>query len=147
MKLSTRSKYGLRAMLVLALSERDGPLMTGKIAEREALPAAYLEQLMMALRKAGLVIATRGQHGGYELAGEPGDISLARIIEALEGPLEIADCADVSSCCRDPRQCALKDIFDDANRALYGVFDNVSLAELAERQRAKQPAGSAMYFI
>ena len=134
-------------MLVLALSEREGPLMTGRIAEEEALPAAYLEQLMMTLRKAGLVTATRGQHGGYELARDPRDISLAQIIEALEGPLEIADCSDVPSCCRDPRECALKEVFDEANRALYEVFDKTSLAELAERQRAKQPARSPMYFI
>ena len=147
MKLSTRSRYGLRAMLALVIHEGDGPMMTKEIADKQNLPATYLEQLMLALRKAGLVNATRGAKGGYVLARGPERISLAQIIEALEGTLDIADCADVPSCCLDPNACALKDVFAEANKALYDVFDRVSIAELAERQRAKEGAGAGMYVI
>ncbi|HPM25338.1 MAG TPA: Rrf2 family transcriptional regulator, partial [Phycisphaerae bacterium] len=73
MKLSTRSTYGMRAMLELALAVGQGPVMVREIAERQRLPATYLEQLMVLLRKAGLVNATRGAHGGYALAREPRD--------------------------------------------------------------------------
>lgn len=147
MKLSTKSRYGLRAMLVLAIRNDDEPIMTKEIAEAQNLPATYLEQLMLALRKANLVNATRGAKGGYKLARKPEQISLAQIIEALEGDLDIANCADVPSCCIDPSACALKDIFDEANKTLYGYFDRISLAELVERQRAKEGSGDGMYFI
>ncbi|MCL4500076.1 MAG: Rrf2 family transcriptional regulator [Chloroflexi bacterium] len=147
MKLSTRSRYGLRAMLVLAMHESDEPMMTKEIAEKQNLPATYLEQLMLTLRKAGLVLATRGAKGGYVLARDPRTISLAQVVEALEGPLDIADCADVPNCCQDPSACALKEVFTEANKALYDVFDHMSLAELAENQRAKQVSRTEMYYI
>jgi len=147
MKLSTRSRYGLRAMLVLAMHEGEAPMMTKEIAEKQNLPATYLEQLMLSLRNAGLVTATRGAKGGYVLARKSDSISLAQIIEALEGTLDIADCADVPSCCLDPDACALKDVFDKANNALRNVFDQVSLAELADRQRERENSCAGMYVI
>ena len=147
MKLSTRSRYGLRAMLVLAMHEGDDPLMTKEIAERQNLPATYLEQLMLTLRKAGLVVATRGAKGGYALAKDPAKMTLAEIVESLEGPLDIADCADVPSCCFEPNACALKDVFAQANNALYDVFQSHTLASLAESQRTSEAANTPMYFI
>ena len=147
MKLSTRSRYGLRAMLVLALHEGDEPVMTKEIAERQNLPVTYLEQLMLALRKAELVNATRGAKGGYVLARDPRSIPLLEIVEALEGPLDIADCADVGSCCLDPGACALKDIFLRANQALHDVFQEVSLAQLAEDQANREASLMPMYHI
>lgn len=134
-------------MLVLALSEEGRSIMTKEIAEKQNLPATYLEQLMLALRKAKLVLATRGAHGGYVLTRSPQDINLAEIVEALEGPLDIADCADVPSCGIDGDACALKEVFASANKALYDAFAKVSLAELAERQRTKEGALAGMYFI
>jgi Rrf2 family protein len=134
-------------MLVLALSDEGRSIMTKEIAEKQNLPATYLEQLMLALRKAKLVLATRGAHGGYVLSRSAEDISLAEIVEALEGPLDIADCADVPSCCVDSDACALKEVFVAANKALYDAFDRVSLADLAEKQRAKEGAAAGMYFI
>jgi Rrf2 family cysteine metabolism transcriptional repressor len=146
-KLSTRSRYGLRAMLVLALHEGEEPVMTKEIAEKQSLPCSYLEQLMLTLRKAGLVHATRGAKGGYVLSRDPRQIILAEIVESLEGPLDIADCVDVPSCCFDPQSCALKDLFDEANEALRGVFANTTLAELADNQRSKESQMVGMYYI
>jgi len=134
-------------MLVLAMHEGDEPMMTKEIAEKQNLPAAYLEQLMLTLRKAALVNATRGAKGGYALARDPKAITLAQVIEALEGRLDIADCADVPSCCLDPHACALKEVFVTANKALHEVFDGVSLAALVENQRAREREGTSMYFI
>lgn len=147
MKLSTKSRYGLRAMLVLAMHQGNQPVMTREIAEKQNLPPTYLEQLMLSLRKAGLVTATRGAKGGYVLGRSPETISLAGIIQALEGTLDIAGCADVPSCCLDPTRCALKEVFADANKALREAFETVSLAQLAERQRAVEAAGAGMYVI
>ncbi|MEN6371465.1 MAG: Rrf2 family transcriptional regulator [Armatimonadota bacterium] len=147
MKLSTRSRYGLRAMLVLAMHEGSEPVMTKEIGEKQNLPVTYLEQLMLTLRKAGLVNATRGAKGGYVLSRNAKNISLAEIIEALEGPLDIADCADVPNCCQVPEACAFKDVFAKANKALYDVFDQISLAKIAEEQKNKTATQAGMYYI
>lgn len=134
-------------MLVLAMRQGTEPVMTREIAERQNLPAAYLEQLMLALRKAGLVIATRGAKGGYALARDPGQITLAQIVEALEGPIDIADCDDIPNCCLDPNVCAVREVYARANQALHGVLSDITLAELADRQRSKESASSQMYYI
>jgi Rrf2 family protein len=134
-------------MLVLAMNQEGRSIMTKEIADKQNLPATYLEQLMLALRKANLVLATRGAHGGYVLARAAKDINLAEIVEALEGTLDIADCADVPNCCLDASACALKDVLTEANRALYDVFARVSLAQLVENQRNKEGALAGMYFI
>jgi Rrf2 family protein len=147
MKLSTRSRYGLRAMMALAMHQGSEPVMTREIADRQNLPATYLEQLMLTLRKAGLVNATRGARGGYTLSRDPERISLAQIVEALEGKLDIADCADVPNSCTDPATCVLRDVYDEVNRILRDTLDQVSLAQLAEKQRAREAASAGMYFI
>ena len=147
MKLSTKSRYSLRAMLHLALNQREGVVIAREIAERQNLPETYLEQLMLALRKAALVSAIRGAHGGYMLARKPEDITLAEIVVALEGTLNIADCCDVPNCCMDPATCALKDVFDEINSKLYGAFNDFTLADLARLQQMKELAETPMYFI
>jgi len=134
-------------MLVLAMHEGSEPVMTKEIGEKQNLPVTYLEQLMLTLRKAGLVNATRGAKGGYMLARSPKDISLIEIVEALEGPLDIADCTDVPNCCLVPSACAFKDLFTRANKALYDVFDQVSLAQIAEEQKSKINSQVEMYYI
>jgi Rrf2 family protein len=121
--------------------------MTREIAERQNLPETYLEQLMLAMRKAGLLSSVRGAKGGYMLAKRAEDISLASIVVALEGALNIADCADVPNCCITPESCALKDVFAEVNQALYDAFERISLADLAHRQQSKDLESTPMYFI
>ncbi|MHB9131871.1 MAG: RrF2 family transcriptional regulator [Armatimonadota bacterium] len=147
MKLSTRATYGMRAMLALALDDGQSPLMVREMAEKQNLPATYLEQLMAMLRKAGLVNATRGAHGGYTLARSAREITMAEIVEVLEGSLDLIDCTTVASCCCQPSSCALKDFLTEASQALAGVFQGTTLADLADRQRAKEHAYVDMYAI
>ena len=132
---------------MLAMHDGNEPVMTKEIAEKQNLPATYLEQLMLTLRKSGLVNATRGSKGGYVLSREAKHISLIDVVEALEGALDIADCADVPNCCIDAQLCALKELFDEANNALRAVFVNVSLVDLVDRQRAKETENIQMYYI
>ena len=146
-KLSTKSLYGLRAMLHMALSPKEGVIMSRGIAESENLPETYLEQLMLSLRKAGLLSATRGSRGGYMLTKSPKDITLAEIVEALEGPLKIVNCTDVPNCCNGPGSCALKDVFDEVNDALYSAMNNISLGDIADRQRTNLTDYAPMYHI
>lgn len=133
-------------MLHLALSQKEGVVMSRGIAESANLPETYLEQLMLALRKAGLLTALRGSRGGYMLARPAESISLAQIVEALEGAIKIVNCADVPNCC-NAQVCALQEVFAEVNKALYTAFDGVTLAELADRQREKDADAAPMYYI
>jgi Rrf2 family cysteine metabolism transcriptional repressor len=147
MKLSTRSTYGVRAMMALAANPRPKPLMVKEIAEHNNLPPTYLEQLMVQLRKSGLLSATRGAHGGYTLARPASDITLADIIVVLEGPLQLTECPSGVGCCGHPETCALQEIWTQANDALQNVFGSVTLAQLLERQRQKETGDVLMYSI
>ena len=147
MKFSTRAIYGLRAMLALARTHGQGSTFLKDIAERENLPGTYLEQLMVPLRKAGLVQAVRGARGGYTLARSPLEIQVLSILEALEGPLALAECPKGSGCCGQPDTCALKDLWAEGSSALQDVYRNISLAGLLERQKAKETDPSLMYSI
>ncbi len=147
MKLSTRSTYGVRAMLAIGLHQGKGPIMTKEIAEQQSLPPTYLEQLMVLLRKSGLLTATRGAHGGYLLARPAMEITLAEIIEALEGPLVLTECPSGTGCCGQPEGCVLHEIWDEASHALLQVFRDITLANLVERQLAKDSAPVLMYMI
>lgn len=147
MKLSTRSTYGVRAMLVLAQQSGTRPVMVKEIADQQNLPPTYLEQLMVLLKKANLVNATRGAHGGYVLARSAAEITLAEIIEVLEGSLTLTECPSGTGCCGKPEACALHDIWNAAGQALIRVFQDVTLANLVERQRDKESSPTLMYNI
>ncbi len=134
-------------MLVLALRERSGPVLMRTIAEEQALPINYLEQLMSQLRKANLVTALRGPHGGFVLARPSAQITVAEVVEALEGPLILADCPSGPGCCGQPEVCAVREVWQDATEALRGALQKTSLAALADRARAKASSSALMYDI
>ena len=90
---STRGEYGVRLMVELARHHGSGPVSLSEMAEHEALPRPYLEQLVISLREAGLVTSTRGAHGGYELTREPARIRMSEVVTALEGPIAPMVCA------------------------------------------------------
>jgi Rrf2 family transcriptional regulator, cysteine metabolism repressor len=138
MKFSSRAIYGMRAMLVLARAHGQGSVFLKDIVEREHLPGTYLEQLMGPLRKAGIVQGVRGARGGYTLARAPAEIPVLAILEALEGPLNLAECPGGPGCCRQPETCALQDLWAEGSRALGRIYQDLSLAGLLERQRAKE---------
>lgn len=147
MKFSTRAIYGMRAMLALAQEFGKGSLFLKDIAERQNLPSTYLEQLMVPLRKAGLVQAVRGARGGYTLTRNPLEIPVLAILEALEGPLNLADCPTGSGCCGHPEVCALQELWAEGTRSLNQVYQNISLATLLERQQTMEASPTAMYSI
>jgi Rrf2 family transcriptional regulator, cysteine metabolism repressor len=147
MKFSTRALYGMRAMLALARTHGRGSTFLKDLAERENLPGTYLEQLMVPLRKADLVQAVRGARGGYTLARHPAEISVLSILEALEGPLNLAECPKGSGCCGNPEVCALQELWAEGSRALKDVYRGISLARLLERQRGKESDPALMYSI
>jgi Rrf2 family transcriptional regulator, cysteine metabolism repressor len=147
MKLSSRAIYGMRAMVALARTHGQGSTFLKDIVEREGLPGTYLEQLMVPLRKAGLVQAVRGAKGGYTLARHPSELTVLSILEALEGPLVLADCPSGSGCCADPGACALEELWAEGTKALNEVYAGISLAAVLERQRSKEAGVVPNYAI
>jgi Rrf2 family protein len=132
-KISTRTEYGMRVLIQLARREGEGPISLAGIAKQEKLPHAYLEQLVGQLRRSGLVIATRGHAGGYQLARPANEISMAHAVRALEGPLLEMPCAGVDNleACDRPQPCSVHDLFQQVFESLNIALGSTNLADLA----------------
>ena len=130
MRLSTRGRYGTRLMVDLALHYAQGPVPLGEIAKRQGLSAKYLEQLIILLKKAGLIRSVRGRRGGYMLARKPAKISVGEIVEVLEGSLAVVDCVtDSDSCDRSP-ECRTRDIWVDMTDVIQKQLYSVNLQQV-----------------
>jgi len=138
MRLSRRSEYGLRALIDLVRHEGDGPIALASLAQRNRLPAKFLEQIMAALKHAGIVRTTLGAHGGYEIAADPGAVSIGRVIRLLDGALAPLGCVSLryyEPCsCVDEATCPLRDTMLDVRDAMLAILDNETLADLAARK-------------
>lgn len=133
MKLSTRGRYGLRAMLDLALHYDDGYISLRHIAERQEISEGYLEQVFAMLKKDRLVKSVRGAQGGYKLSHPPEDITVGMILRTLEGSLAPVECVDGEnpSKCSRYDECVTKFIWEKMRDSLYEVVDSISLEDLA----------------
>jgi Rrf2 family protein len=135
MRLTAKSEYGLLAMIELACHYGEGPVSAREIAERRGIPARFLEQLFVALRRAELVTAVRGARGGFVLTRDPSGITTLEVVEALEGPLTASVCDSERGLeCGNAGSCAAAPVWARATRALRDVFDSTTLAELARLQ-------------
>jgi Rrf2 family iron-sulfur cluster assembly transcriptional regulator len=132
-KVSTRGDYASRALLSLALHSVDGPTSVRDIAERTGLPQPYLEQILLALKGAGLVRSKRGVGGGYILARDAAEISLAEIVSAVDGPIQAGDFGQphTNGACDHEGQCVLLAIWGDVGEQMRTVLDGYTLADLA----------------
>ena len=142
MKLSTRGKYGLYAMLYLAQHAGEGPQSLKAIAEL-GTPEAYLEQLLGTLRRADLVSTVRGAQGGYQLSRPPEEITVRDIIEAMEGPLNLSECVGEGepACARSPN-CAARGVWEYLTARFNGLLDSITLSDMIHQNlnRASQTA-------
>lgn len=150
MRLSTRGRYGLRAAYELAAHYGKGPLSLKTIAEKEEISEHYLEQLMGALRKAGLVTSVRGAQGGYELVRHPAEISVGDVIRALEGPIAPVECVDEFSPapCDHVATCVTRLVWEKLRDSIVQVLDGMTLQDLChEAKRLQAQQGPLMYYI
>jgi Rrf2 family protein len=149
MKLSTKGRYGVKAMLDLALHNSEGQISLKSIAERQNISENYLEQLFASLRKAGLVKSIRGAQGGYNLSNEPKNISVGDILRALEGSLAPVDCvSDVDPVkCEKSGVCVTKFIWAKIRDGVNSVVDSISLEDLIEEHRKSKNIDSFTYNI
>lgn len=135
MRLTVKSEYGLLALIDLASNDGGGPVSARELSERQHIPGKYLEQLLVALRRGGLVAAVRGARGGFVLQREPADITVLDIVEALEGPLAPTTCSTPGrDACAREGTCAAGRVWDQATQALKDVFRSTTLADLAHQQ-------------
>lgn len=133
MRLTARSEYGLLALIDLGVRYGEGPVSARGVAERQGIPLKFLEQLLAAMRKAGLVCASRGAHGGFTLTREPSRISVLEVVEALEGSLAPTSC-DGGQLCGRSGACAAAGVWSRATEALRDVFTTTNVGDLCSRQ-------------
>lgn len=143
MKLSTKGKYGLRAMIDLARFSETEPVSIGCIAARQKLSERYLEQLFSLLKKAGLVKSIRGASGGYVLAQEASEISVGDVLRALEGNLEPVRCAAFYSeeGCMASEECVTKYVWQKINDSINKTVNEIKLDELVKESKVLNPEG------
>jgi Rrf2 family protein len=145
--MSTRGRYGLRAMIELARRHGQGPSLLKEIAQAEDLSPEYLEQLMVPLRTAKLLRSVRGAKGGYLLARPPEQIRAKDIITALEGDLVPVHCVSTPERCKKARACAAQEVWSEIYHAMDGILSRITLADLCARQEALEGGGAADYQI
>lgn len=140
MKLSTRARYGLRALIDLGVHSEDEAVSLQSIAARQELSLSYLEQLMAMLKKAGLVKSTRGAQGGYMLKKPADEISVGEILRVLEGGLDAVECPGIEGegGCQGADLCVAKVVWKRINDSITNAVDHFMLSELIEESKKVQ---------
>lgn len=148
MKLSTKGRYGVKAMFDLAQNYGSGPIPLNSIAQRNSISEHYLEQLIAFLRKAGLVKSVRGAQGGYILSKSPEAITIGDIIRVLEGPIAPVDCVseEEPEPCNNAEFCVTRSIWARVRDSVADVLDSITLADMLEEEK-KRREESYMYYI
>ncbi len=139
MKISKKGEYALRAMIDLALNYDKGSVQIRDIAEREKIPEKFLEQILLTLKKAGLLQSRQGVGGGYSLIRPPKEISLAEVIRVIDGPLAPLSCvsqwAYVS--CPEEQNCGLYSVMLDVRNAIAEMLENLTFEDVCNRTRGR----------
>ncbi|MBH9553810.1 Rrf2 family transcriptional regulator [Inhella gelatinilytica] len=138
MRLTTKGRFAVTAMVDLALREHSGPVSLAAIAQRQQISLSYLEQLFGKLRRADLVESTRGPGGGYTLARSSNTITVADVIQAVDEALDATGCGGHENCMgHDTGACLTHDLWTRLNERMLDFLSGVSLGQIVEEQRAK----------
>ena len=136
--LSRKAKYGLKALIHLAQRAGEGPVLIEELAEAERIPRKFLEQILLELKKKGLLVSRKGRGGGYQLGKGPDAIFMGEIIRVLDGPLAPVPCVSVTAygkCdeCLDERTCGIRLVMQEVRDGIAGILDTTSLADVLRR--------------
>ncbi len=134
MRLSTKARYGTRAMLDIAINYEKGPVSLKSLAQRQHISIKYMEQLIPLLKLAGLVRSIRGAGGGYTLSKDAHLINLRDIIDALEGSIFPVDCVDNPETCERTKKCVTCEIWKEIQDSINNKMEALTLADMVERQ-------------
>lgn len=132
MKLSTKGRYGLKAMFQLALYKSEGPIPLKNIASKQNISEQYLEQIFSSLKKSGLVKSVRGAQGGYLLGKEPKDITVGDILIVLEGPVSISECIIDEDICENSGICVTKVVWERLKKGIEDVINSITLQDMID---------------
>jgi len=138
MKLSTRTRYGIRAILELAENYGKGPLQLKIIARHQEISVKYLEQLIAILKSSGIVRSIRGSKGGYTLAKPPGQIKVSDCFNCLEGHVVTVECVDNIDCCVRAADCAARQVWAQVQQAVENVLQSITLQDLVNRAKSER---------
>lgn len=137
MKLTTKGRYAVTAILDVALHDREGPVNLAEISQRQDISLTYLEQLFSKLRRHGLVESARGPGGGYRLAHEPEEITIAKVIYAVDETIDVTRCGGQQNCQGDER-CLTHDLWMELNLHISEFLNGKTLGDLVQRNNVKQ---------
>lgn len=153
MKLSLRGEYALRALLVLGTNYGEEVVRIQEISDQQRIPKRFLEQILNDLKSAGILESRRGVSGGYRLARDPSEVTLAAVIRHVDGALAPVSCVSerfYQRCsCPDETRCAIRNVMKEVREAIVKIVERVSVAELCERAEKlqQQPASALDYII
>jgi Rrf2 family iron-sulfur cluster assembly transcriptional regulator len=133
MRLTTKGRYAVTAVLDLALHDGEGPISLADIAERQGISLSYLEQLFSKLRKRAIVVSVRGPGGGYRLARDAGAIHVAEVITAVDEHIDTTRCGGQGNC-KESGPCLTHELWMDLSSRIYGYLNGISLQDLVERR-------------
>ena len=134
MKLTTKGRYAVTAVLDLAFHEKDGPVSLADISARQGISLSYLEQLFSRLRRNNVVASTRGPGGGYSLAAPDTEITMAQIIVAVDESYDATSCGGEGTCSGDEYQCLTHDLWQELSEEIHGFLNGISLSEMKTRR-------------
>lgn len=147
MKVSTKGRYGLRAMVDLAIHAPEGHVALNAIAKRQDISVNYLEQVFSALRKAGLVKSVKGAQGGYAMAMRPSQMTVGMILRSLEGKLVVVDETDKDIAQNSVQHCIQLMVWDVMTETVNNLVDHMTLEDLANEYRNMAGKDRSVYFI
>ncbi len=139
MKLTTKGRYAVTAMLDLAIHYGEGPITLADIAQRQGISLSYLEQLFSRLRKRSLVSSVRGPGGGYSLGREAREIHVGEVISAVDESVDTTRCHGANNCQNNER-CLTHDLWSDLSNQIYSYLNNISLQDLMDRKAVRDVA-------
>jgi len=142
MRLTTKGRFAVTAMIDLALHNGEGPVTLAEISERQKISLSYLEQLFGKLRRNALVSSVRGPGGGYHLAKPVLEVSVADIIVAVDEPIDATQCGGKENC-HDDQKCLTHDLWAALNQRIFDYLGSVTLQQMVEQQKAKEAAQEA----
>lgn len=137
MKLSTKGKYGLKAIFELSLHVNEGPMPLNMIASKQKIPEQYLEQIFSTLKKSQLITSVRGAQGGYFLNKDPNDVTVGDVLTILEGPVALSQCIIDEGSCENSNDCSAKLVWEKLKKGIEDVLNSITLQDMIDDYNKK----------
>ncbi|MCC3867188.1 MULTISPECIES: RrF2 family transcriptional regulator [Terrisporobacter] len=137
MKLSTKGKYGLKAIFELSLHVNEGPMPLNMIASKQKIPEQYLEQIFSTLKKSKLITSVRGAQGGYLLNKAPDEVTVGDVLAILEGPVALSQCIIDEGVCENSNDCSTKLVWEKLKKGIEDVLNSITLQDMVDDYNKK----------